>query len=98
MLTQDTGAPRVAQRLASVNDRMLRQERDLTQPKGLPERSWFKHVIYAPGLSTGYAVQTLPALEEALADRDWPRVRSYAALLHDALTRATNTALGATAP
>lgn len=75
-----------------INERLIRQERDLTQPKGLPDRPWFKHVIYAPGLYTGYAVQYLSALEDSLVMGEWAKVRNYKALLHNSLTTATNTA------
>ncbi|MCL7451804.1 MAG: M20/M25/M40 family metallo-hydrolase [Anaerolineae bacterium] len=74
-----------------INDKFIRLERDLTQAKGLPDRSWFKHVIYAPGLYTGYAVQYLSALEDSLVMGEWPKVRNYKALLHNSLTTATNT-------
>jgi N-acetylated-alpha-linked acidic dipeptidase len=50
---------------------LLGSERALTRPDGLPHRPWFKHQIYAPGLYTGYGVKTLPAVREALEQRDW---------------------------
>jgi N-acetylated-alpha-linked acidic dipeptidase len=78
--------------VAFINERLLRQERDLTQAKGLPDRPWFRHMIYAPGIYTGYAVQTLPALQDLITQGEWPRVRNYGALLHNSLTTATNTA------
>ncbi|MET0752814.1 MAG: transferrin receptor-like dimerization domain-containing protein, partial [Pyrinomonadaceae bacterium] len=37
----------------------------------LPRRDWFKHQIYAPGFYTGYGVKTLPAVREAIEQRDW---------------------------
>lgn len=77
---------------ALLNERLLQQERDLTQPKGLPGRPWFRHVIYAPGLYTGYGAQYLSALEDALVAGEWPTVLNYRGLLHNSLTRATNTA------
>lgn len=82
----------LAGKVAFINDRLLQQERDMTQPKGLPGRPWFRHIIYAPGLYTGYGVQTLPALEDALAASDWPTVHNYQALLHNSLTNGANTA------
>jgi hypothetical protein len=77
------------------NQRLMRQQRDLTQPKGMPGRPWFKHMIYAPGLYAGYAMQYLSALEDSLAAGDWPKVRTYAALLHKSLATATDTARAA---
>ena len=37
---------------------------------GLPGRPWFKHAIYAPGLTTGYACWPLPAIRQALEAKD----------------------------
>ena len=41
-------------------------ERDLIEPAGLPDRPWYRHVIYAPGLYTGYGVKTIPGVREAV--------------------------------
>ena len=38
-----------------INQRLYQLERKLTTEAGLPLRPWFKHLIYAPGLNTGYA-------------------------------------------
>ncbi|MCD9187562.1 MAG: M28 family peptidase [Pyrinomonadaceae bacterium] len=55
----------------SINEILLRSERALTNEKGLPNRDWFKHQIYAPGFYTGYGVKTLPAVRESIEQRDW---------------------------
>jgi N-acetylated-alpha-linked acidic dipeptidase len=60
--------------LARVNEEMLRCEQALTDPAGLPGRPWFKHQLYAPGLYTGYAVKTIPAVREALEQKQWSLV------------------------
>lgn len=57
--------------LASVNRELLRSERALTDPNGLPGRPWFKHQLYAPGLYTGYEVKTVPAVREAMEQKQW---------------------------
>ena len=75
-----------------INDKLIRQERDLTQAKGVPGRPWFKHMIYATAVYQGYAVQYLPALADMVTAGDWAKVRNYKALLHNSLTTATNTA------
>ena len=48
-----TASPRRSSR--EVNDALTRVERAFLLPDGLPGRPWFKHAIYAPGLTTGYA-------------------------------------------
>jgi N-acetylated-alpha-linked acidic dipeptidase len=50
---------------------LLTAERSLTRSEGLPRRSWFVHQIYAPGFYTGYGVKTLPAVREAIEQRNW---------------------------
>ena len=46
-------------------------ERMLLDTKGLPRRPWFEHMVYAPGFYTGYGVKTLPAVREAIDEKDW---------------------------
>ncbi len=55
----------------SLDEILMKTERALTNNKGLPRRDWFKHQIYAPGFYTGYGVKTLPAVREAIEQRDW---------------------------
>ena len=53
------------------NAALLGLERKLTRAEGLPGRPWFTHQVYAPGFYTGYGVKTLPAIREALEQRQW---------------------------
>jgi len=55
----------------SVNADLILSERKLTNADGLPGRPWFKHQIYAPGFYTGYGVKTLPAVREAIEQKQW---------------------------
>lgn len=57
--------------LAEVNKLLIESERKLTNAEGLPNRSWFKHQLYAPGFYTGYAVKTVPAVREAIEQKRW---------------------------
>jgi N-acetylated-alpha-linked acidic dipeptidase len=56
--------------LARVNDALTKVERSFLIAKGLPGRPWFKHAVYAPGLTTGYASWTLPGVRQAIIDND----------------------------
>jgi N-acetylated-alpha-linked acidic dipeptidase len=60
-----------SQSMMRVNDVLLRSERALTEPKGLPGRPWFVHALYAPGFYTGYGVKTMPAIREAIEQRKY---------------------------
>jgi N-acetylated-alpha-linked acidic dipeptidase len=57
--------------LADVNKFLIESERKLTNAEGLPNRPWFKHQIYAPGFYTGYAAKTMPAVREAIEQKQW---------------------------
>jgi N-acetylated-alpha-linked acidic dipeptidase len=50
---------------------LIATERAMLTPEGLPGRPWYKHMVYAPGLYTGYGVKTLPSVREAIEQRDW---------------------------
>ena len=53
-------------KVRAVNTKYKTLERKFLYEAGLDGRSWFKHVIFAPGLWTGYAGATYPGLVESL--------------------------------
>jgi N-acetylated-alpha-linked acidic dipeptidase len=61
-------------RLSRVNSLLRSSERALTREEGLPRRPWFKHYVYAPGFYTGYDVKTLPAVREAIEEKQYAEV------------------------
>jgi N-acetylated-alpha-linked acidic dipeptidase len=77
--------------LASMNRRLMMAERDLIEPAGLPDRPWYRHVIYAPGLYTGYGVKTIPGVREAVDAGNYTRASEQVRLAIRALQRATKT-------
>ncbi len=81
---------------SAVNPQLLLADRALLDPMGLPNRPWFQNMAYAPGFFTGYGVKTLPAVREAIEQKEWAAVdgligRTAAALEReaDALKTAT---------
>jgi N-acetylated-alpha-linked acidic dipeptidase len=52
-------------------------EQTFTVAQGLPRRDWYKHLIYAPGLLTGYGVKTVPGVREAIDDNQWSEANQY---------------------
>ncbi|MCI0698589.1 M28 family metallopeptidase [candidate division KSB1 bacterium] len=60
-----------AEKKKALNAILMKTERALTRSDGLPRRPWFIHQIYAPGFYTGYGVKTLPAIREAIEQRNW---------------------------
>ena len=53
-----------------VNDKYKFFERRFLYAQGLDTRSWFKHVVFAPGVWTGYAGATFPGLVESIDKGD----------------------------
>jgi len=75
---------------AHLNQVLREAERALLLPQGLPNRPWFRHVIYAPGQYTGYAAVVIPGVNEAIDKHDLERTREQLGLLRGALDRAAN--------
>src|SRR5256885_11090008 len=55
---------------AALDRSLIRTERAFLDPAGIPNRPWYRHVIYAPKAT--YAPEVLPGVTEALeaADHD----------------------------
>jgi hypothetical protein len=60
------------------------------RPAGLPQRGWFKHLVYAPLPS--YLAETLPGIREALAVGDADVARIEAERLGRRIVAATDAA------
>src|SRR3954471_13641507 len=72
--------------LAELNRILYTTERAFRYEAGLPRRPWFKHLGYAPGLYTGYAVKTLPGVREAVEQRQWDEAGRFADIVADAVS------------
>ncbi len=66
---------------AALEPVMSGLEQALTAPEGLPGRPWFHHMIYAPGMLTGYGAKTLPGVREAIESRRWSEAQTYIAVV-----------------
>jgi N-acetylated-alpha-linked acidic dipeptidase len=73
---------------AKLNQILMSAERALLIEQGLPERPWFRHVIYAPGQYTGYAAVVIPGVNEAIDAKNAPLTTQQLQVLADALNRA----------
>ncbi|MDR3508933.1 MAG: transferrin receptor-like dimerization domain-containing protein [Caulobacteraceae bacterium] len=62
-----------------VNAILQGAEQALTDGRGLPGRPWYRHLIYAPGVLTGYGAKTLPGVREALESGRWSEAGDYVA-------------------
>ena len=75
-----------AEALRPINAELRASEQHLLDAAGLPHRPWYRHMIYAPGLYTGYGVKTLPGVREGIEQRQWQEAESEIARLGNLLT------------
>ena len=68
-----------------LNEILFKVERSLINEKGLPRRSWYKHMIYAPGFYTGYGVKTLPGIREAIEQRNWKEAQENIGIVSETI-------------
>jgi N-acetylated-alpha-linked acidic dipeptidase len=66
-----SGAALSSGSMTQINRMLIDSERKLTNSEGLPGRSWYKHQIYAPGVYTGYEAKAIPAVREAMEQKQW---------------------------
>lgn len=74
-------------KVTNVRYKML--ERLFLYPKGLDGRSWFKHVVFAPGRWTGYAGATFPGLVESFEDGNVTNAERWSQIIQERLHDAT---------
>jgi N-acetylated-alpha-linked acidic dipeptidase len=71
--------------LNTLNDKLARAERSLTNSDGLPRRPWYQHLIYAPGFYTGYDAKTLPGVREGIEEKRYTEAETEIGRLAKAL-------------
>jgi len=75
--------------LLKLNDALAKVERAFLLERGLPDRPWFKHSVYAPGFTTGYACWPLPAIRQDLEDNNTTRLAADLPLTVERIQKAT---------
>ena len=75
--------------LTELNELLMQSERRLTDQAGLPRRAWYKHLIYAPGLYTGYSPKTMPGVREAIEQKRYDEADPQIARIARALEAET---------
>jgi N-acetylated-alpha-linked acidic dipeptidase len=55
--------------LKNLNQMLIDTERKLTNDDGLPRRPWYKHLLDAPGVYTGYEPKTVPGVREGIEQK-----------------------------
>ena len=74
--------------VTKLNRATRETERALLLPDGLPNRPWYHHAIYAPGVYTGYAAVVIPGVNEAIDRGDRAATQQQIEALAGALKRA----------
>jgi len=72
---------------AALDKQLQGMEQDLLYNGGLPGRPWFKHMLYAPGLYTGYGAKTLPGVREAIDQQQWDTAGEYIGIVAGVLNK-----------
>jgi N-acetylated-alpha-linked acidic dipeptidase len=65
-----------ATKVGPLNRALIGSERKLTNADGLPRRSWYKHLLYAPGVYSGYGVKTVPGVREGIEQKRYAEADS----------------------
>jgi N-acetylated-alpha-linked acidic dipeptidase len=71
--------------LRSINRRVFQFESNWLHAPGIPDRPWFKHLLYAARYT--YAHLELPALTEAVENGNWVRAHHQAGILEAAIRK-----------
>jgi N-acetylated-alpha-linked acidic dipeptidase len=74
-------------RLKLINARLIQSERQFIDENGLPRRTWYRHLLYAPGFYTGYGVKTMPSVREAIEEKRYGDVEPEIVRVAAALNR-----------
>jgi N-acetylated-alpha-linked acidic dipeptidase len=83
---------RIAQNTAALqalNAKLRRAESQLVDEAGLPNRPWYRHLLYAPGLYTGYSVKTMPGVREGIEQGHYAEAEAEVGRVARALARLT---------
>ncbi|KAL8285470.1 hypothetical protein RB597_002507 [Gaeumannomyces tritici] len=81
---------KLALEIRALNTRLKFVERHFLYQPGLDGRSWFKSVVYAPGLWTGYAGAVFPGLQESIDSRDFENAVRWVGIIEDCILKAAD--------
>ncbi|KAL2261354.1 hypothetical protein VTK26DRAFT_4351 [Humicola hyalothermophila] len=76
--------------IRKVNTKYKYLERSFLFEEGLDGRPWFKHVVFAPGLWTGYAGAVFPGLMESIDNADWANAERWVDIIESRILDAVH--------
>jgi len=74
--------------LGLLNQQLRDTETAFISAAGLPNRSWYKHTIYAPGEYTGYAAVVIPGVTESIESKNAAVAGQQLLVLTESLNKA----------
>ncbi|KAG8163512.1 hypothetical protein KVR01_006809 [Diaporthe batatas] len=80
---------RLGYEIRKVNTKYKYLDRDFIYPEGLDGRPWFKHIVFAPGLWTGYAGAVYPGLVESIDAKNYTNAIRWSGIIEDSVKTAT---------
>jgi N-acetylated-alpha-linked acidic dipeptidase len=82
---QAGGSSLPAPTATALNTELMQIQRTFLTEKGLPERPWFKHQVYAPGAYTGYGAKPIAAVREYMDQEKWKEADAQVPMVGDVL-------------
>jgi N-acetylated-alpha-linked acidic dipeptidase len=76
--------------IRNTNTKYKFLERKFLYEAGLDGRSWFKHVVFAPGKWTGYSGATFPGIVEGIEEGNGTSVERWVGVVAGAITAAAD--------
>jgi len=73
-----------------LNQILFTAERSFLYENGLPNRPWYKHMIQAPGLFSGYGADSFPGLTQSIKDQDWETAATYSNVISATIINVAN--------
>jgi N-acetylated-alpha-linked acidic dipeptidase len=73
--------------IRALNAKLRQAEPQLVDAAGLPRRSWYRHLLYAPGFYTGYGAKTVPGVREGIEQGRYDEAENEVVRVLRALTR-----------
>jgi len=77
----------------TLNSDLMKIQRTFLTERGLPERPWFRHQVYAPGAYTGYGAKPIAAVREYMDQEKWKEAEAQVPTVGDVLENVA-TAIG----
>ncbi|KAF3932813.1 hypothetical protein ABW19_dt0208454 [Dactylella cylindrospora] len=76
-------------KIKSLNKKIMFFERKFAYEDGLDGRNVYKHVVFAPGLWTGYSGAVFPGILESIEDRNFTNVERWSEIIQKCIIDAT---------